>query len=383
MNKTVCAILLAAGSSTRMGRDKEGEAINKMLLKIAGATPIERCARAFCRHVDELVIVVSESTEETALSVASKIDKPVKVVMGGARRQDSVLNGIRATECDIVAIHDSARCLITDAVIEDAIRSAAQKNSGVAAISVRDTLRVRATGETVDRSLLVQMQTPQCFDREMLLKAYEGADGTYTDDASIFRSRYGSVELTMGSMLNQKLTEKDDIEFFENALNGGKPMRIGIGEDTHRLVEERRLIIGGVEIPFRLGLLGHSDADVLIHAVIDAMLGAGALGDIGKLFPDKDPAYKDISSVLLLERTAALLKENGYYVSNIDATVTAQEPKLAAFIPEMRKIIADAAGRIGIENVSVKATTPEHLGPEGNLEGITARAVVMIGRIVF
>lgn len=382
MEKTVCAVLLAAGSSTRMGKDDRGEPINKILLNIAGATPIDRCVRAFYAFADEFVIVVSESTKETALSIAADMDKPVRIVMGGARRQDSVLNGITATDCDIVAIHDSARCMVTGSVISEAIRSAAEKNSGVAAVAVRDTLRLRDTGDTVDRSKLVQMQTPQCFDREMLLKAYDVLDGDVTDDAAVFKARYGSVELTTGSILNQKLTERSDIEFFENVLTGGTRMRIGFGEDTHKLVEGRKLILGGVEIPFRLGLLGHSDADVLIHAVIDAMLGAAALGDIGKLFPDKDPAFKDISSVVLLEKVVSLINDNSYYVSNIDATVIAQEPKLAPFIPDMRKIIADAVGRIGVENVSIKATTPEHLGPEGNLEGITARAVVSIGRIV-
>ena len=381
MRKTVCAVLLAAGSSTRMGPNDHGEPINKMLVSIAGMTPIERCIRVFSSRVDELVIVVSENTAKTAETVLGELGIDAHIVFGGARRQDSVFNGVMATESDIVAIHDCARCMVTGEIIDEAIRSAAEKNSGVAAVTVRDTLRLAETGDIVDRAKLVQMQTPQCFDRAMLVKAYEGLDETVTDDAAVFQRLYGRVELTKGSMLNQKLTERSDIEFFERILTGGAKMRIGIGEDTHRLTEGRKLVLGGVEIPFRLGLLGHSDADVLIHAIIDAMLGAAALGDIGKLFPDSDPAYMGISSILLLERTAALLKQNGCYVSNIDATITAQEPKLAPYIIEMRKIIAEAAGRIGIENVSVKATTPEHLGPEGNLEGITARAVVCIGRI--
>ena len=382
MRKTVCAVLLAAGSSTRMGADPSGEPINKMLVSIAGLTPIERSVRAFSAYADEIVVTASENTFAQAEKAKAGLGVKAKVIMGGERRQDSVLNGIMATDCDIVAIHDCARCMVTGDIIEEAIRSAAEKNSGVAAINVRDTLRIAASGEIVDRSQLVQMQTPQCFDRKMLLKAYESLDGTVTDDAAVFQSLYGSVELTKGSMLNQKLTERSDVEFFERLLTGGNIMRVGIGEDTHRLTEGRKLILGGVEIPFRLGLLGHSDADALIHAIIDAMLGAASLGDIGKLFPDSDPAYKGISSLLLLERTAELLKKNGYYVSNIDATITAQEPKLAPHIPEMRKKIAEAAGRIGIDKVSVKATTPEHLGPEGNLEGITVRAVACIGRIV-
>lgn len=154
-------------------------------------------------------------------------------------------------------------------------------------------------------------------------------------------------------------------------------MRIGHGYDVHRLVAGRKLILGGVEIPYEKGLLGHSDADVLLHAVMDAMLGAASLGDIGRHFPDKDPAYKDISSIVLLEKTAVLLKQTGFTLSNIDVTVTAQEPKLMPYIEDMRKKTADALG-VGIDRVSIKATTPEHLGPEGNSEGITARAVACI-----
>lgn len=377
MNKTVCAILLAAGSSLRMGADENGVAINKMLLDISGADPISRCAAAFDGLVQEMVIVVSEATRETAERAARLSRVPVRIVLGGARRQDSVLNGISATGCDIVAIHDCARCMVTGEVISAAIKSAAECGSGAAAVRVRDTIRRAETGETVDREGLVLMQTPQCFDRSMLLDAYAKAEGTFTDDAAVWRECYGSIALTEGSAANQKLTEYGDIAFFRR-YTGGSRMRIGIGEDTHRLTEGRKLILGGVEIPFRLGLLGHSDADALIHAVIDAMLGAAALGDIGRHFPDKDPQYKDISSLVLLKKTGEMLEKNGYAVSNVDAVVTAQQPKLAPYIDEMRKNIADALPHAGIENVSVKATTPEGLGPEGNLESITARAVACI-----
>ncbi|MBO6060747.1 MAG: 2-C-methyl-D-erythritol 2,4-cyclodiphosphate synthase [Clostridia bacterium] len=155
-------------------------------------------------------------------------------------------------------------------------------------------------------------------------------------------------------------------------------LRIGIGEDTHRLTEGRPLILGGVEIPFRLGLFGHSDADALVHAVIDALLGAAALGDIGRHFPDSDPQYKGVSSILLLQKVSDLLEKCGYHAVNIDAVITAQEPKLAPYIDEMRKKLADAVSHIGADSVSVKATTPEHLGPEGNLECITVRAVALV-----
>lgn len=157
-------------------------------------------------------------------------------------------------------------------------------------------------------------------------------------------------------------------------------MRIGTGYDVHRLSENRKLIIGGVEIPYEKGLLGHSDADVLIHAVMDSLLGAAALGDIGKHFPDSDEEYKNISSLLLLKRVCLLLKDNGYNTINIDATIIAQKPKLAPFIEDMRKNIADGLG-ISAEYVNVKATTEEGLGFTGNSEGIAAQAVCLIEKI--
>ncbi|MBO4562230.1 MAG: 2-C-methyl-D-erythritol 2,4-cyclodiphosphate synthase [Clostridia bacterium] len=382
MKKTVCAILLAAGSSSRMGCDADGKPVNKLLAEICGSNPIERCVKAFSGHVDEMVITVSVNTREAAERASALTDVPVTITYGGAMRQDSVLNGIRATSCDIVAIHDCARCLVSDAVIEEAIASAFEYGSGVAAIKARDTLRRADTGETVDRSGLLVMQTPQCFDRIKLLDAYELLDSEATDDAAVWQKAYGAPRFTGGSIANQKLTEPGDIEFFTSiAAKENCFMRIGMGEDTHRLTEGRKLIIGGVDIPYRMGLLGHSDADVLVHAIIDAMLGAAALGDIGRHFPDSDPKYKGISSMILLERAAELVECSGYRVVNIDATITAQEPKLAPYIDEMRKRIADAIPRIGIKEVSVKATTPEHTGPEGNLECITARAVACISAL--
>ncbi len=154
-------------------------------------------------------------------------------------------------------------------------------------------------------------------------------------------------------------------------------MRIGFGYDVHRLCENRKLILGGVDIPHSLGLLGHSDADVLVHAVMDALLGAAALGDIGKLFPDTDESFKDIDSVILLKKVGEVLSEKGYIVNNIDSTVVAQKPKLAPYIQQMRENMADCLG-LAVDCISVKATTTEKLGPEGREEGISAYAVCTI-----
>ena len=154
-------------------------------------------------------------------------------------------------------------------------------------------------------------------------------------------------------------------------------MRIGMGYDVHKLTENRKLILGGVDIPYEKGLLGHSDADVLIHAIMDAILGAAALGDIGKHFPDTDPAYEGISSIKLMEHVAGLLRENGFEIGNIDATVIAQRPKLAAYIPQMRQNMADALG-IEVSQINVKATTEEGLGFTGAGQGIASQAICLL-----
>ena len=231
---------------------------------------------------------------------------------------------------------------------------------------------------TPDRSTLYAVQTPQCFDRAAYLAALDELDEAsarlVTDDCSLFELTGRPVELVQGDYANIKITTREDLP---RAENGGKKMRIGHGYDVHRLVEGRKLIMGGVTIPYEKGLLGHSDADVLLHAVSDALLGAAALGDIGKHFPDTDPRYEGADSLMLLREVGRLLDETGYTVGNIDATVLCQAPKLAPHIPAMRQNIANALG-LALDDVSVKATTEEHLGFTGEGLGIAAHAVALI-----
>ncbi|MBQ7454905.1 MAG: 2-C-methyl-D-erythritol 2,4-cyclodiphosphate synthase, partial [Clostridia bacterium] len=228
---------------------------------------------------------------------------------------------------------------------------------------------------TPDRSVLRAVQTPQGFSRALLERAHREITDRCTDDAALV-SRLGvPVRLVSGSPRNIKLTAKEDLAMAEFYLGGR--LRVGHGYDAHRLVEGRKLILGGVDIPYEKGLLGHSDADVLLHAIMDALLGAAALGDIGKHFPPSDASYKDISSVQLLEKTAALLTEAGFSVQNVDATVVAQRPKLAPYLTQMRQNIADAL-KIDVSAISVKATTTEGMGFEGRGEGISAHAVALV-----
>lgn len=376
--RTVCAVLLAAGSSSRMGS-------NKMLFRFNGMNPIELCLAAFAGIADEAVIAVSEDTAEAAEEAARHSELDVRIVLGGARRQDSVLNALTATDADIVAIHDCARCLVTGQVISSSIDSAILHGSGIASVRPVDTIRTEAGGEVIDRNTLLAAQTPQSFDRQKLLHAYDSVDDSllYTDDAAIFRQAGNELFFSEGSKLNLKLTSPEDVELFSAILNEryGKrevmKMRIGFGEDTHRLIEGRKLILGGVDVPFEKGLDGHSDADVLTHAVIDAVLGACALGDIGQHFPDSDPAYKGINSLLLAKEAAKSIQEHGYSICNLDVTLVAQKPKLAGYRDEMRRNLASAFS-VDFDSISVKFTTPEHTGPEGRGESMTARAVASV-----
>lgn len=373
MKKTI-GIILAAGRGTRMGE-------NKMLMRICGYTPIELCMRAMEEScVDEIIITV---TDDTARHVHDlPCTKPVKTVLGGETRGESVYNALcAAQDADIAVIHDGARCLVTPDIINRSVEEAKKYGSAVASLPVSDTVR-NFENITLDRDSLRIMHTPQAFQYELIRDAYE-KDGmhTNTDDCGVFIQADGNPHYFESDFMNQKLTRPSDIAFFESCIHRRLgQMRVGIGEDTHRLVEGRKLILGGVEIDYRMGLLGHSDADVLCHAISDAVLGACALGDIGKHFPDTDPAYKGANSVLLLHRVMTLCRENGFCIVNVDATVTAQEPKLAPHIEKMRENLSGALG-VDVSCVSVKATTPEHTGPEGNLECITVRAVATVQKI--
>ena len=386
MEKRVSAVLVAAGSSTRMGFDK-------LSFDLGGETVLRRSIRAFeqCPLVMEIVLVAGKNRAFVEQQAAD-CTKPVQIVPGGATRAESAKNGVLAAKGDIVAVHDAARPFVSQPVITAALEAAARSGAAAPAVPVKDTIKtaVRGDGKTVpeaclvqttpDRSTLYAVQTPQCFDRAEYLAALGELDAEkarrVTDDCSLFELTGRAVQLTQGDYANLKITTKEDLP--AAAQNKGEnTMRIGHGYDVHRLVEGRKLIMGGVTIPYEKGLLGHSDADVLLHAVSDALLGAAALGDIGKHFPDTDPRYEGADSLMLLREVGRLLDETGYTVGNIDATVLCQAPKLAPHIPAMRQNIANALG-LALDDVSVKATTEEHLGFTGEGLGIAAHAVALI-----
>ena len=373
--KDTSVILLAAGASSRMGQPK-------LALPFGGRTALEHALLAFLQVEDspvlEIILAVSPQTQDLAAGLANQYGAllPIRVCMGGATRGDSVFQALQLARGDVVCIHDGARCLVSWSVIQASIQAARAQGSGVAAIPCRDTLWQADGAATLPREGFCAAQTPQSFSRARLVAAYEDAQKAgvaATDAAAIYSRLYGPVTFSAGDLANQKLTVPEDIPLFATLLSPPAP-RLGYGEDTHRLVAGRPLVLGGVTIPFHLGLLGHSDADALAHAAMDAMLGACALGDIGKLFPDTDPQYAGICSLTLLTQVLRRTLAQGYALSNLDATIVAQQPKLAPHIPAMRAKLA-AAMACGQERISIKATTPEGCGPEGALESITVRCV--------
>ena len=386
MKQTASAVVLAAGSSSRMGFDKLG-------FDLGDGTVLGRSLQAFdaCPRIGEIVLVMGQDTA-LARQEAARCHKPVRLVPGGSTRAESARRGVEAAGGELVAIHDAARPFVSQAVIEAALQGAAQWGAAAPAVPLKDTVKRGTPGDgrtvpasclvdvTPDRSSLYAVQTPQCFDRDTYLRVSGQLDPErarmVTDDASLFELAGLPVRLTAGEYANYKITTREDLPG-GGIQQGENAMRIGHGYDVHRLVEGRPLILGGVNVPFEKGLLGHSDADVLAHAVMDAVLGAAALGDIGQHFPDSDPAYAGADSLALARHVAGLLRQAGWRVGNIDATILCQRPKLAPHIPAMRRNLAEAFG-LPADGVSVKATTEEHLGFTGEGLGIAAHAVALI-----
>ncbi len=377
---SVWAVVLAAGSGQRMRL-----AQNKVLASLGGRTVLQRTVEAFDGLVDGVIVVASARD----FGKVQALPMNVRIVAGGETRQQSVLCGLAALHQpnDIVLVHDAARPFVTPDVISRCIESARTRGSGVACVPVKDTVkRVGLTNvvmDTLPRDTLRAAQTPQAFRVGALRHAIEAleAEGlTATDDASAMEAAGETVHLVEGDYRNIKLTTPEDMQMAEFLLgqgSGALRVRTGYGCDAHRLVEGRDLILCGVTVPYEKGLLGHSDADVATHALMDALLGAAALGDIGSHFPDSDAQYRGISSLALLEKVAALLSERGYQVRNVDVTIVAERPKLKPFIPEMVDCLSQTLS-ISPDLVSVKATTTEGMGFEGEGLGMSAHAVATI-----
>lgn len=389
----VAAVIVSAGKSQRMN------GVDKQFLKLYGKPVIAYVMDTFlaCKDINLIMLVVPDGSTDAYRDWLDKyygFYKDIVVTAGGSERQYSVLNGLKALpeDIDLVVIHDGARPMVTPELIEDSIEAASKFGAAVAAVPVKDTVK-QSDGQhfverTLSRETLWSIQTPQSFKYDIIMQAHTLAmeQGYLGTDDAVLAERAGyRVKLFMGDYENIKITTPDDVPVAETLLAqrhyeshvDSVGYRLGMGYDVHRLIDDRPLILGGVNIPFNKGLLGYSDADVLIHAIIDALLGAAALGDIGRHFPDTNDSYKDISSMRLLQKVNDLLGSGGYVIGNIDATIIAEHPKLTPYIWPMRRCIASVLG-LSIRQVNVKATTAEGLGFAGRQEGIAAHAVASI-----
>ena len=379
-------VIPAAGIGTRMRAGK-----NKMFLHVGGKPVLFRTLvnveRAGCF---DLVVISAHKGEERIVAQLARSalrGTEFRIVTGGTERQDSVYNALMSIDTgygDIIAIHDGARCLATPLLIRRCVEAAREYGAAAAGKPSTDTVKSidgDAITGTIDRRGIALIETPQVFRADLILPAYEQArrDGfSATDDCSLVERMGVRPRLVPSEEPNIKITTKGDLSMSNDLLLSALP-RVGTGFDVHRFADGRRLILGGVEIPCERGLLGHSDADVLAHAIIDAVFGAAALPDIGRAFPDNDPAYKDANSMALLKTAVQTAEKAGFAIGNIDATVIAQAPKLAPYIEAMRENIASACG-VDLSAVSVKATTTEKLGFTGRGEGIAAEAAVVLAR---
>lgn len=374
----ISAIIAAAGSGSRMGGS-----VPKQYMMLGGLPMIAGTVRAFCgiKEIEEIVVVCPPGDSAYCQDLIAQylhactsgvgVFPKVMVREGADTRQRSVLKGLNAlTEPDLVLVHDGARPYVSEDVIRRVI-DALKGGADAACACVRPKNTIRTEGSTLDRSSLYEVQTPQGFKAAVLREALEKAekDGfTGTDDAGLAERIGAKVVITEGSYENIKITTPEDI-----------PMncRSGIGYDVHRLVSGRKLMLGCTEVPFEKGLLGHSDADVCAHAIADALLGAAALRDIGYWFPDTAKDTEGMSGREILSKTAEIVRNAGFTISNVDATIVAQRPKLSPYIDAMRFAVAEALD-IAPSCVGIKATTEEGLGVTGDGGAISCFAAAMI-----
>jgi len=380
----VTAIIAAGGRGLRFGASRP-----KQLVVIDGRTLLERSVDVFLAHplVNEVVVALPPDIAANPPAYLQSATKPMRLVAGGARRQDSVWNAFQAvaSASEVILIHDGARPFVSGELIGRTIDAAAAHGAAIAAIEVNDTVkRVRhqVVQETLDRETIFLAQTPQAFRREVLAAAVAlGQSGVEATDEAALAERAGyAVHVVPGEPNNIKITTPEDLAAAGQRDRGpARTGRAGIGYDVHRLVTGRALVLGGLTIPAERGALGHSDADVVCHAVTDALLGAVSLGDIGLHFPDTDARWKDARSLELLQHAVGLIAARGFEVGNVDVTVILESPKLRGYIDRIRTSLATVLG-VDAGRISVKAKTNEGMDAIGRGEAIAAHAIALLRR---
>ena len=379
----VSAIIAAGGRGSRFGGAQP-----KQLQPLAGVPILKRTVDALLNGYafDEVVVALPA---DLAANPPDYLDDVI-VVEGGERRQDSVANAVRAVapSSQVIVIHDAARPLVTPALLERTIDAAVKHGAAIAALQARDTVKRGDAGRvirgTLPRDEIFLAQTPQAFRvgvlRDALAIASTATDAT--DEAMLAEAAGHHVHLVDGDPRNLKITTPEDLVIAEAFVQSGgarppRTGRAGTGYDLHRLVEGRPLVLGGVTIPSDRGALGYSDADVVCHAITDAVLGAASLGDIGRHFPDTDPRWKGASSVDLLRRAVAMLADAGLQVGNVDVTVILERPKIKDHVDAMRASVAGTLG-IDVSRVSIKGKTNEGVDAVGRGEAIAAHAIALV-----
>jgi len=378
---SVGVIIVAAGRGERLGGD-----LPKQLLDLGGRTMLQRSVALFDREaaVSCLVVVLPPDLASLGQTLVGATRSTCLCVAGGARRQDSVRLGFEALppEVDLVLVHDAARPFADGALIGRVVEAARRTGAAVPALQARDTVKraapgALAVGETIPREEIWLAQTPQGFRRQVLADAValgqRGVDAT--DDAMLAERAGHTVALVAGDERNMKITTVDDLTSARARLAPGP--RVGTGYDLHRLVEGRALVLACVTVPFERGPFGHSDGDVVCHAVVDATLGAAGAGDIGRHFPNTDPRWKDAAGVKLVEIAVSIVAAAGWRPASVDVTVLLERPKLAPFIPGICARLAEALG-LPVDQVSVKAKTNEGVDAVGRGEAIAAHAVAVL-----
>lgn len=376
---SIAALLMAAGHGARFGAPTP-----KQYLPLLGRPVIRHAAEALLREgrVDRLLPVVAAGEEDRVAALLAGL--PVlPPVAGGTTRAASVRAGLEALVAhtpDIVLVHDAARPVIPPGTIPALLAALESAPGAIPAQPVSDTLKRGADGrilETVPREGLFRAQTPQAFRFDALLAAHRAGDAGATDDAALLEAAGLPVALVPGAESNVKITWPEDLARVEAHLAARMIPRMGTGFDVHRLVEGRPLILCGVTVPHPLGLSGHSDADVGIHALCDAIYGALAEGDIGRWFPPSEAEWKDADSARFLRHAAGRIAARGGMLANADVTLICERPKIAPHAEAMRARLAELLG-VPVDAVSVKATTTERLGFPGRGEGIAAQAAAVV-----
>lgn len=385
----VTAIIAAGGRGTRLGAERP-----KQFLDLAGRPLLARTLDALSRsdRIDDFVVALPPDALEAPPPYLLTTSKAVRLVAGGRRRQDSVAQAVAALDArtTLVLIHDAARPFVTTDVIARTLDAARETGAAIAAIGAHDTVKqssaaagTRLIERTLPRERIYLAQTPQAFRRDVLARALAVASEEVdaTDEAMLAELAGIPVQLVEGDIGNVKLTTANDFESARARLDGAASLspRIGTGYDLHRLVQGRPLILAGVRVPFERGLDGHSDADIVCHAVTDAILGAAGEGDIGRLFPDTDARWKDADSIGLLGAAAARVAAAGWRVGNVDVTVIAQRPKLLPYLDAMRARLAGALA-CDVAQISIKGKTNEGVDSMGRGESMACHAIALLRR---